>query len=74
MDDFGLMVEKVVHTSSESSLFPAGKSRSGHGGNLRSERERKAALFLANINFVIAGGGAKIVKHAAHYHKGRIAK
>ena len=69
MDDFSLMVENVVHTSSESSVFLAGKSQSWHGGNLRSEREHKAALFLANINFVIAGGGAKIVKHAAHYHK-----
>ena len=71
MDDFGLMVEKVVHTSSESSVFLAGKSHSGHGDNLRSEQERKAALFLVRINFVIAEGGAK---HAAHYHKGKIAK
>jgi len=68
MDDFGLMVEKVVRTSSESSLFLAGKSWYGHGGNLSSEQEHKAALFLANI---IAGGGAK---RAAHYHKGKIAK
>jgi len=71
---FGLMREKVVHTSSESSLLLAGKSQSGHGGNSCSKRQHGTALFLASINFGIAGRGTKIAKRVAQNRKHKIAK
>jgi len=56
----GLMREKVIHTSSESSVLLAGKSQNGHGGNSCSKQQHGTALFLASINFGIAGGETKI--------------
>ena len=51
----GLMRAKIVHTSSDCSVFLTGKSRSWHSGNLRSEQEHKVTL-----TFVRTEGGLKL--------------
>jgi len=42
--------------------------------SLRSKCECEALFFGSNITFLIAEGGAKIVKYATKYSKDKIAK